>query len=61
MKKLIYSIFTLMVFSYTANAQNIVKHALQGFDSLCADIAHGKIDSIYYESNQKLLAQVEKL
>jgi len=50
MKKLIYSIFTFLVFSFLANAQNMVKHAPPGFDSLRADIAHGKIDTVNYES-----------
>jgi len=50
MKKLIYSIFTFLVFSFLANAQNMVKHAPLGFDSLRADIAHGKIDTVNYES-----------
>jgi enterochelin esterase-like enzyme len=50
MKKLIYSFFMFLVFSFVANAQNIVKHAPLGFDSLRADIAHGKIDTVNYES-----------
>jgi enterochelin esterase-like enzyme len=50
MKKLIYSIFTLLVFSFLANAQNIVKHAPLGFDSLRDYISHGKIDTVNYES-----------
>ena len=50
MKKLIYSIFILLVFSFLAKALNIEKHAPQGFDSARVDIAHGKIDSIYYKS-----------
>jgi enterochelin esterase-like enzyme len=50
MKKLIYSIITLLVFCFISNAQNIVNQAPKGFDILRADIAHGKIDSIYYQS-----------
>src|SRR3990172_542952 len=50
MKKLIYSIFTILAFSFASNAQNITKHAPQGFDSLRTDIAHGKIDTVLYES-----------
>jgi enterochelin esterase-like enzyme len=50
MKKLIYPIFTLLVFSFPADAQSIAKHAPPGFDSLRADIAHGKIDTVNYES-----------
>jgi enterochelin esterase-like enzyme len=33
-----------------AHSQNIVKHAPAGFDSLRADIAHGKIDTVRYTS-----------
>jgi enterochelin esterase-like enzyme len=50
MKMLIYSIFSLLVFTIIINAQSIVKHAPFGFDSLRTDIAHGKIDTVYYES-----------
>ena len=28
----------------------MIKHALQGFDSLRPDVQHGKIDTVYYES-----------
>ena len=31
-------------------SQVLVKHAPEGFDSLQTNIAHGKIDSIYYYS-----------
>ncbi len=50
MKKVIYTIFCLVVSCSLADAQNIVNQAPKGFDSLRADIAHGKIDSIYYQS-----------
>jgi enterochelin esterase-like enzyme len=50
MKKLVSSIFIYLVFSFFTNAQTIEKHAPVGFDSLRADIPHGKIDTIYYES-----------
>lgn len=50
MKKLLFLISVLFVFNLNSNAQNIEKHAPQGFDSLRTDIAHGKIDSIYYDS-----------
>jgi enterochelin esterase-like enzyme len=33
-----------------ANSQNIVKQAPAGFDSLRVDIAHGKLDTIEYDS-----------
>jgi len=38
------------VFIGYSEAQNIVKHAPAGFDSLRVNIAHGKIDSFYYYS-----------
>jgi len=38
------------LFSCTSQKQSIVKHAPPGFDSLRANIAHGKIDTINYES-----------
>ena len=50
MKKLIYSVFILIVFSFISNAQLVEKHAPAGFDSLRVNIAHGKIDSFYYYS-----------
>jgi enterochelin esterase-like enzyme len=50
MKKLIYSIIALLVFSFPANSQNIVKQAPLGFDSLRTGIAYGRIDSIIYVS-----------
>jgi enterochelin esterase-like enzyme len=50
MKKLIFSISIFLGFGYFIGAQNIEKHAPKGFDILHADIEHGKIDSIYYES-----------
>jgi enterochelin esterase-like enzyme len=50
MKKLIALFASLIVVIVTANSQNIVKHAPEGFDSLRTGIAHGKIDSISYPS-----------
>jgi enterochelin esterase-like enzyme len=50
MKILIYPIIVLVVFSCSANSQNIVKQAPLGFDSIRTNIAHGKIDSIIYVS-----------
>ncbi len=42
---------TLLLFlGIWANAQDIVKYAPQGFDSLRTGIAQGKIDTIHYES-----------
>jgi enterochelin esterase-like enzyme len=50
MKKLFYTIFILLIFCLITKAQSIEKHAPVGFDSLRADVIHGKIDTIYYES-----------
>jgi enterochelin esterase-like enzyme len=50
MKRLALIISTLFVFSILAYSRDILKHAPQGFDSLRADIAHGKIDTVRYES-----------
>jgi enterochelin esterase-like enzyme len=50
MKQLFFLISALTVFSVNGNAQNIIKHAPQGFDALRTDIPHGKIDTVYYES-----------
>ncbi len=43
------AIFATMLFS-PASAQEIVKHAPPGFDSLRENIPHGKIDTITYDS-----------
>lgn len=50
MKKLLHLICLLFLVNWFTNAQSIEKHAPQGFDALQTNIAHGKIDSIYYES-----------
>tara|TARA_R110002050_G_scaffold4573_2_gene22103 strand:- start:15233 stop:16150 length:918 start_codon:yes stop_codon:yes gene_type:complete len=50
MKQLILSISIFFVFSLLVNSQNTIKTAPQGFDTLHADIAHGKIDTVYYPS-----------
>jgi enterochelin esterase-like enzyme len=50
MKKLITLFTALIVIIFTANSQNIVKHAPVGFDSLRTGITHGKIDTISYYS-----------
>lgn len=50
MKKSITLFTVLIAVIFTANAQNIVKHAPAGFDSLRTGIAHGKIDTISYFS-----------
>lgn len=50
MKQKISLVACLLILGIAANAQNIVKHSPQGFDSLRADIPHGKIDTIMYSS-----------
>jgi enterochelin esterase-like enzyme len=41
----------LLVFTFFANSQtNTAKHATQGFDSFRAEVNHGKIDSVNYDS-----------
>ena len=37
-------------FTHNSNAQAIVKHSPPGFDSMRANIPHGKIDTITYDS-----------
>jgi enterochelin esterase-like enzyme len=50
MKQLTLLFSAAFAFSLLVNSQTIVKHASAGFDSLRADIAHGKIDTISYTS-----------
>lgn len=50
MNKLISVITGLVMIWTTAPAQNILKQAPRGFDSLRTEIAHGKIDTISYAS-----------
>ena len=50
MKRLILSIFTLLVFCVSAGDQAILKHAPQGFDVRQTEVAHGKIDTVTYHS-----------
>ncbi len=50
MKKSIALIIVLIAFSFPANSQNIEKHAPDGFDTPRTGIAHGKIDTIRYDS-----------
>lgn len=40
----------LLAFGFSVHSQSIVKQAPPGFDSLRADIAHGKIDTVFYQS-----------
>jgi len=48
MKKIL--ILAFLMFGLIVNAQNIIKQAPHGFDSLRTGIEHGKIDTINYES-----------
>jgi enterochelin esterase-like enzyme len=50
MKLIVFLISVLFVSGVHSNAQNFIKHAPIGFDSLRAEIPSGKIDTIYYES-----------
>ncbi len=50
MKRLFCLVFALLVFYTLSYTQNVEKHAPVGFDSVGSNIAHGKIDSIMYES-----------
>jgi len=50
MKQLLLLVSALFAINLCANAQSMVNHAPPGFDSLRADIPHGRIDTIYYES-----------
>jgi enterochelin esterase-like enzyme len=50
MKQLTTLITAVFLFSISLCAQNIVKQAPPGFDSLQANIPHGKIDSFNYKS-----------
>ncbi|RYY13561.1 MAG: esterase, partial [Chitinophagaceae bacterium] len=50
MKKLATGLLVLFTLCVGASAQTIEKQAPRGFDSLRADIAHGKIDTITYNS-----------
>lgn len=50
MKRLVFSFFVLCLFSIVSYSQILIQHAPKGYDSLRTDIAHGKIDSVMYES-----------
>jgi len=50
MKRIQVSALCLLIFSFTAGAQSVVKQAPPGFDEYRANIAHGKIDTISYDS-----------
>jgi enterochelin esterase-like enzyme len=50
MKKIIFSLIIFLLFTVSAFTQNMIEHAPPGFDSLYADIPHGRIDTISYNS-----------
>ncbi len=50
MKNMICTIAAVLALSFFTNAQNTGVQAPPGFDSVRTDIAHGKIDTVYYES-----------
>src|SRR5688572_26907115 len=50
MKYLLIAVAAVMLPGLYASAQELVKQAPAGFDSLRADIPHGKIDTITYAS-----------
>ncbi len=50
MKRFFLFVAVLFLFNINIDAQNIEKHAPIGFDVLRNDIAHGKIDSVVYDS-----------
>src|SRR5690242_8326330 len=50
MKRLIFSLSVLAIASISANSQPTDKEAPKGFDIEQANIPHGKVDSIVYES-----------
>jgi len=50
MRRLFFIFSLLFVSCIYSNAQDIVKHAPQGFDSLRINIDYGEIDTVYYNS-----------
>jgi enterochelin esterase-like enzyme len=50
MKLLILTLSVLVIFSFSVSSQPIDKEAPKGFDVLRADVLHGKIDTITYDS-----------
>jgi len=51
MRQLFLSFLVFMVFGFIGYSQSTVKQAPQGFDILRADVPHGKIDTIAYNSS----------
>ena len=50
MKMLFFLLLAVLMLSFLVHAQHVVKHAPQFFDSVRVDIAHGKIDTVLYDS-----------
>ena len=50
MKRLNFFLSVLLLLGFYVNSQPILKEAPKGFDSLRADVVHGKIDTITYDS-----------
>jgi enterochelin esterase-like enzyme len=50
MKNLFFLFFAVLLLSFLVQAQHVVKHAPQFFDSVRVDIEHGKIDTVLYDS-----------
>ncbi|WP_448698307.1 alpha/beta hydrolase [Mucilaginibacter sp. AW1-3] len=50
LRRLLLALSVLFLFSFPVNAQEIVKHASIGYDIFQANIQHGKIDTITYDS-----------
>ena len=50
MKQLFVSIAFSLLILHEVKAQNIIRHAPIGFDSVQRDIPHGRIDTIKYKS-----------
>ena len=51
MKYLFVAAAFITILAYNSHAQEIIKPAPRGFDTLQNNIAHGKIDTISYKSN----------
>jgi enterochelin esterase-like enzyme len=51
MNKIVLALIILLTGRFSADAQELVKQAPAGFDSLRPEIPHGKIDTISYRSN----------
>ena len=50
MKKILYSIFAILVWCTVSHAQAVEQHAPAGYDVPRSNIEHGKIDSFMYQS-----------